>query len=97
MTQPALFRCQDDRWVYFVLIVATSTDGGSTWTQHQITGAASNSQRTPPDGCTIRTDSKGNAYVFGVGTSSSGGHQDFECTGTIHFLADNLFDLAQSP
>src|SRR4051794_3581654 len=22
MTQPALFRCQDDRWVYFVLIVA---------------------------------------------------------------------------
>jgi len=30
------------------------------------------------DGCTVRTDSKGNAYVFGVGTSSSAGHQAFE-------------------
>ena len=30
------------------------------------------------DGCAIRTDSTGNAYVFGVGTSSSQGHQAFE-------------------
>src|SRR5204863_9909730 len=30
------------------------------------------------DGCTIPTDSNGTAYVFGVGTSSSGGHQAFE-------------------
>ncbi|MFL5662378.1 MAG: sialidase family protein [Ktedonobacteraceae bacterium] len=60
------------------LIVAVSTDGGDTWTQHQITAAANNSQRNPLDGCTIRTDSTGVAYVFGVGTSSSAGHQAFE-------------------
>ncbi|MDQ3878513.1 MAG: glycoside hydrolase [Actinomycetota bacterium] len=60
------------------LIVAVSSDGGDTWTQHQLTAAANNSQRNPMDGCTVRTDSHGNAYVFGVGTSSSGGHQAFE-------------------
>jgi hypothetical protein len=60
------------------LQVAVSHDGGDTWTQHQISGAANNSQRNPEDGCTIRTDSDGNAYVFGVGTSSSGGKQSFE-------------------
>ena len=60
------------------LQVAVSHDGGDTWTQHQISAAANNSQRNPEDGCTIRTDSKGNAYVFGIGTSSSGGKQSFE-------------------
>jgi len=60
------------------LIVAASADGGATWTQHQISAAANNSQRNPMDGCTVRTDSKGNAYVFGVGTSSSAGHLPFE-------------------
>jgi hypothetical protein len=60
------------------LQVAVSHDGGDTWTQHQIGAAANNSQRNPEDGCTIRTDSHGNAYVFGVGTSSSGGKQAFE-------------------
>jgi hypothetical protein len=48
------------------LIVAVSHDGGDTWTQHQITGAANNGQRNPLDGCTVRTDKSGNAYVFGV-------------------------------
>ena len=60
------------------LIVAVSTDGGDTWTQHQITAAANNGQRNPLDGCTVRTDSKGNAYVFGVGTLSSQGKNAFE-------------------
>jgi hypothetical protein len=60
------------------LIVAVSHDGGSTWTQHQVTAAANNSQRNPLDGCTVRTDSHGTAYVFGVGTVSSAGHQAFE-------------------
>src|SRR5919198_1027276 len=60
------------------LQVAVSHDGGSTWRQHQISSAANNSQRNPTDGCTIRTDSKGTAYVFGVGTVSSQGHQAFE-------------------
>jgi hypothetical protein len=60
------------------LIVAVSHDGGETWTQHQITAAANNGQRNPLDGCSIRTDSNGNAYVFGVGTLSSAGKQAFE-------------------
>jgi hypothetical protein len=50
------------------LIVATSTDGGNTWTQKQVTAAANNGQIQPLDGCTIRTDSQGNVSVFGIGT-----------------------------
>jgi hypothetical protein len=60
------------------LQVAVSRDGGDTWTTHQISAAANNNQRNPEDGCTIRTDSNGNAYVFGVGTVSSKGKQAFE-------------------
>jgi hypothetical protein len=60
------------------LQVAVSRNGGDTWSQHPIGAAASNGQRSPLDGCTIRTDSHGNAYVFGVGTVSSGGKQAFE-------------------
>jgi hypothetical protein len=60
------------------LVVAVSHDGGTTWTQHQVTAAANNSQRNPLDGCTVRTDSHGTAYVFGVGTVSSAGHDSFE-------------------
>jgi hypothetical protein len=60
------------------LQVAVSHDGGSTWSQHQITAAANNGQRNPADGCTIRTDANGTAYVFGVGTVSSQGHDAFE-------------------
>jgi hypothetical protein len=60
------------------LMVAVSRDGGDTWTVHQVSPAANNSQRNPMDGCTIRTDSNGVAYVFGVGTLSSAGHQAFE-------------------
>jgi hypothetical protein len=60
------------------LVVAVSHDGGDTWRERQITPAANNGQRNPLDGCTIRTDSRGTAYVFGVGTSVTGGKQPFE-------------------
>src|SRR4051794_13225312 len=60
------------------LVVAVSRDGGGTWGERQITPAANNSQRNPLDGCTIRTDSRGTAYVFGVGTAVTGGKQPFE-------------------
>ena len=60
------------------LQVAVSRDGGSTWTQHQVSAAANNGQRNPPDGCTIRTDSHGNAYLFGIGSVQSQGGQAFE-------------------
>jgi hypothetical protein len=50
------------------LVEVTSTDGGITWTQHQISSSTNNSQINPPDGCTIRTDSRGVVYVFGIGS-----------------------------
>jgi hypothetical protein len=64
------------------LQVAVSHDGGSTWAQHQITPAANNGQRNPMDGCTVRTDSNGTAYVFGVGTDVNQGKQAFELMST---------------
>src|SRR4051812_17023033 len=64
------------------LQVAVSHDGGSTWKQHPISSAANNSQRNPTDGCTIRTDSLGRAYVFGVGTNVPAGKQAFELMST---------------
>ena len=66
------------------LQVAVSHDGGATWTQQQISAAANNGQRNPPDGCTIRTDSLGNAYVFGIGTVQSAGGQSFELMSVSH-------------
>ena len=50
------------------LIVARSADGGSTWAQKQVGPATSNGVNSQPDGCTVRTDSHGNVYVFGVGS-----------------------------
>ena len=60
------------------LMVGSSADGGDTWTVHQVTAAANNSQRNPMDGCTVRTDHSGNAFIFGVGTVQSAGGQAFE-------------------
>jgi hypothetical protein len=60
------------------LQVAVSHDGGTTWRQHPIGSAANNGQKNPLDGCTIRTDSHGVAYVFGIGTKSEASHQPFE-------------------
>ncbi|SRR5712692_2314077 len=64
------------------LQVAVSSDGGDTWNTSPIGAAADNAQRSPLDGCTVRTDSKGNAYVFGVGTVSSLGKAHFELMST---------------
>jgi len=50
------------------LMVARSTDGGSTWVQTQVGPATDNGINGQPDGCTVRTDSHGNVYVLGVGT-----------------------------
>jgi hypothetical protein len=49
------------------LQVAVSRDGGDSWSVQQIGAAANNRNRNPTDGCTVRTDSSGNAYLFGIG------------------------------
>jgi hypothetical protein len=64
------------------LIVATSSDGGDTWTQKQVTPASNNpfnvKQGFGRSGCTVRTDSKGVVYVFAnqfaVGMPAQGSH-----------------------
>ena len=58
--------------------VGVSRDGGDTWRVRQISSAADNANQGPPDGCTIRTDSTGTAYVFGIGTVSNAGHAAYE-------------------
>lgn len=53
------------------LMVATSTDGGASWTLRQASRATDNGQLPSFDGCTIRTDSAGNVYAFAVGADPS--------------------------
>jgi hypothetical protein len=58
--------------------VDISTDGGATWTVKQINTAATNNTLGFHGGCTVRTDSAGNVYVFythfAVGTPGHGAH-----------------------
>ena len=64
------------------LIVATSSDGGETWRQNQVTSASNNpfnaKQGFGRSGCTVRTDSHGVVYVlanqFAVGQPGQGSH-----------------------
>jgi hypothetical protein len=81
------------------LIVARSADGGATWVQKQVGPASSNGINSQPDGCTIRTDSHGNVYVFGVGTR---GGTSFEMMykstdGGTHFTGPSLLAAAVDP
>jgi hypothetical protein len=59
------------------MIVAVSSDGGDTWTEHQVTAAANNGNVNPMDGCTVRTDSHGNAYVFGIAKAGGSSPAEF--------------------
>ncbi len=96
----ASFRSQEKgRALPTPLIVARSTDGGSTWVQQQVGPATNNGINSQPDGCTVRTDSHGNVYVFGVGTR---GGVSFEMMykstdGAAHFTGPTLLAAAVDP
>ena len=74
----AAFRSVGKRGAPAPLTVATSTDGGSTWNQQQVTASVDNGQHPGQSGCTIRTDSQGVVYVFaqlfGPGVPGTGAH-----------------------
>jgi hypothetical protein len=81
------------------LMVARSSDGGSTWTLKQVGPATNNGINSQPDGCTVRTDSQGNVYVFGIGTR---GGVSFEMMykstdGGAHFTGPALLASAVDP
>ena len=64
------------------LLVSVSSDGGNTWTQHQVTSASTTPfnpvQGFGRSGCTVRTDSHGVVYVlanqFAAGMPGHGSH-----------------------
>jgi hypothetical protein len=96
----ASFRSQEKgNAVPVPLIVARSTDGGSTWTQKQVGAATSNGVNSQPDGCTVRTDSHGNVYVFGVGNRGGVSYQMMYVStdGGAHFTGPALLSTAVNP
>jgi hypothetical protein len=81
------------------LNVSVSSDGGSTWTTRQVGPAADNGNNSQPDGCTVRTDSKGNVYVFGIATRNGSSFETMykSTDAAAHFGALQLVAPAVSP
>jgi len=78
------------------LMVARSADGGATWTVSQVGPATNNGINQQADGCTIRTDSSGNAYVFGVARRNGQTVQVMykSADGAAHFTGPTIVSTA---
>ena len=81
------------------LTVARSSDGGATWTTRQVGPATDNGVNQQPDGCTIRTDSTGDVYVFGVGARRGHSFQMMykSTDGGAHFTGPTLIAQVVEP
>jgi hypothetical protein len=81
------------------LTVSRSSDGGVTWTTSQVGPATDNGFNSQPDGCTVRTDSGGNVYVFGIANRNGAEFETMykSADGGAHFGRLQLVAAAVSP
>lgn len=81
------------------LTVARSSDGGDTWTTKQVGPATDNRNNAQPDGCTVRTDSQGNVYVFGIGARNGVSYQMMykSTDGGAHWAGPSLITEVTPP
>ena len=81
------------------LTLARSSDGGDNWTTAQVGPATDNRNNAQADGCTVCTDSTGDAYVFGVGARNGTTVQMMykSTDGGVHWVGPTIVATAVAP